>query len=137
MSSAPLQGRCVCGAIKLTLTPPTDFVSHCHCDSCRRAHAAAFVTWTSVPEVRFQVIGTPRSFESSNGVVRSFCGTCGTQVLYRAESTPDRVYVPVAVLDAIDRPPNSHVSYEERATWLGRPEALPCYRAKGKEALPW
>jgi len=95
------------------------------------------VTWTSVPSERFHLIGTPRSFDSSPGVERCFCATCGTQVLYRAKSTPGRVYVPVAILDAIDQAPDSHVSYEERAPWLGRPESLPCFRSKGQEALPW
>lgn len=137
MPSHPLQGRCACGAVTLTLTPPTDFVSHCHCASCRRAHAAAFVTWTSVPTDRFAMIGTPRDFESSPGVRRSFCPICGTQVIYRAESTPDRVYVPVAILDGIDQLPDSHVSYEERASWLDHPESLPCHHAKGPEVLPW
>lgn len=137
MSAPPLQGRCACGAITLTLTPPTEFVSHCHCASCRRAHAAAFVTWTAVPSDRFHMIGAPRSFESSPGVERCFCAACGTPVLYRATSTPGRVYVPVAILDQIDQAPDSHVSYEERATWLGRPESLPCHRSKGQEALSW
>mgnify|MGYP002629412984 CR=1 FL=1 len=137
MSPAVLTGRCLCGAITLTITPPTDFVSHCHCASCRVAHAAPFVTWTSVPEQRFTMTGEPHLFESSAGVHRGFCGRCGTQVLYRADATPGRVYVPVGILDGIDRAADSHVSYEERAGWIEGLERLPCFAGKSQRTLAW
>ncbi len=43
MTSPPsdaLEGGCLCGAVRFSLTPPTDFVAHCHCQSCRRAHVS-------------------------------------------------------------------------------------------------
>lgn len=125
--------------MRLALTPPTVFASHCHCESCRRSHAAAFVTWTAVAEAAFAVDAGADllvAFASSPGVTRSFCGRCGTQLVCRMAGV-DRVYVPVAALDRIDRPVAGHVSYEERAPWLASVETLPCFRAKGDEPLPW
>ena len=44
-----IYGQCHCQKVKFQITPPTEFCSHCHCESCRKTHGAAFVTWTSVP----------------------------------------------------------------------------------------
>lgn len=139
-SSDVIRGRCLCGAVRLALVPPTVFVSHCHCESCRRAHAAAFVTWTAVSEAAFTVergVDALTAYGSSPGVTRSFCGRCGTQLIYRMEGL-DRVYVPVAVLEGIDQLPDSHVSYEERVAWLAGVETLPCFVGKSEtERLAW
>jgi hypothetical protein len=136
----PLEGRCACGAVIMQLAPPTLFASYCHCASCRRAHAAPFVAWTAVPNERFRLVqgrDAVASYASSPGVSRAFCGRCGTPVWYRGEAAPDRIYVPVAVLDRLDRPLDSHVSYEERPAWAAGLQRLPCYREKGDEPLAW
>jgi len=50
----PIRGRCLCGAVRFQLEPPTDFLDICHCQSCRLSHGAPFVAWTSVPLERFR-----------------------------------------------------------------------------------
>ncbi len=137
----PIRGHCLCGAVKLDLTPPTDFASHCHCESCRRAHAAAFVTWTGVPDARLTIVAGEAlltRYESSPGAFRCFCRRCGTSMLtyYSAAhaehgGATGRAYVPVAVLaDPPDRQPTSHVSFEERVDWFPFDDALPRFIAK-------
>jgi hypothetical protein len=124
----------------MRLGPPTLFASYCHCESCRRTHAAPFVAWTAVPNDRFAVVGGEEAvsvYRSSPGVQRAFCGRCGTHVWYRGDNAPDRVYVPVAVLDRIDRVVDGHVSYEERAPWAAGLERVPCYRGKGDDRMEW
>jgi hypothetical protein len=125
--------------VTLTLRPPTLFASHCHCRTCRTVHAAPLVTWTAVPVDALSVDGEGalRWYASSPGVRRGFCGTCGSPLLYRGADAPDRVYVPVAVLDGLDRPVDAHVSYEEHVPWLEGAEHLPCFVAKGAEPLRW
>lgn len=135
-----IEGRCLCGAIRFRTSAPTLFASHCHCETCRRAHAAPFVTWTAVPAGALELDGRDalRLYGSSPGVTRSFCGTCGTPLFFWSIDAPDRVYLPVASLTTtLDRPLDGHVSYEEHATWVEGLEALPCFRAKGDERLAW
>ncbi|MEQ1508488.1 MAG: GFA family protein [Myxococcota bacterium] len=134
-----ITGGCLCGAVRFRSSGPTLFASHCHCDTCRRAHAAAFVTWTAVPVGALTVDGEAalRRFRSSPAVERSFCGTCGTPLFYRGDDAPDRVYLPVATVDALDRPVSDHVSYEEHAGWLEGVERLPCHEGKSDRRLPW
>lgn len=136
---ATIEGRCLCGAVRVAGDGPTLFASHCHCETCRRTHAAAFVTWTAWPVERLRVLGAGslRHHASSPGVTRSFCGTCGTPMTFRGVDAPDRVYVPVAVLDGLDRPVDAHVSYEEHAPWLEGLERLPCFAEKSDRPLPW
>jgi hypothetical protein len=136
-----IKGRCLCGAVTIELTPPTELCAHCHCESCRRAHAAAFVTWTAVADRRFQVTRGEElvtRHESSPGTFRCFCRCCGTAVFcyYTAAnrefaSSAGQTYVPVAVLDdPLDRQPTAHVSFEEKVPWLDVADALPRFRAK-------
>lgn len=133
--SDSIPGSCLCGASRFQLIPPTEFCSHCHCRSCRKSHAAAFVTWTSVPEEQLRVQGAElSSYQSSQEVTWLFCRHCGSQLFYRHKGTPGRVYVSVASLDGeLDRAPDSHVSYEEHVAWLDGSESLPKYIGKTEE----
>jgi hypothetical protein len=146
MESKPLRGRCLCGAIELALEPPTDFLSICHCRSCRVSHGAPMVAWTSVPRERFTIVkGEPRLrwFRSSRWIRWGFCDTCGSRLLYVADAEghpespkTDRIYVAAACLEGeLDRPLEAHVSYEERVPWFDFTDALPKYRGKGVERI--
>ena len=146
MASSLLRGRCACGAVEIELTGPIDFLAHCHCESCRRTHASAFVTWTSVPMERFAFArGEDRLtwYRSSEWIAWGFCATCGSSMLYRAEreghpEAPklDRMYVAVGcLLDPPDRAAQAHVSYEERVPWFTPGDALPKHRGKTDERI--
>jgi hypothetical protein len=134
-----MSGSCLCGAVRFTSVAATMFASHCHCETCRRAHAAPFVTWTAVPVGSLRIDGeaTLRRYGSSPGVTRSFCGTCGTPLFFWGDDAPDRVYVPAAVWGALDRAVDGHVSYEEHVAWVEGLQGLPCVVGKGEEPLRW
>jgi hypothetical protein len=64
-------------------------------------------------------------------------------MLYRAdqEGHPEspqlnRIYVTLASLvDPVDRAPQSHVSYEERVSWMQFDDGLPKHRGKTDEEI--
>jgi hypothetical protein len=134
-----LEGRCFCGAVRYQAEPPTDFAGYCHCESCRRATGAPLVGWTSVSEKRFHLHqGEPelRAYSRSPEVVWSFCGSCGTTLLYRSTQTPGRVYFTVASLTtALDRPLSCHASFEEKPDWFDMSSAVPRCFAKTDMAV--
>ncbi len=143
---APIPGRCLCGAVTFELLPPTDFVAHCHCRSCRLSHAAAFVTWTSVPLERFRFLSGERElgwYRSSASILWGFCRHCGSSMLYRAdrEGHPeapklDRMYVAAGSLAGpLDRAPTAHVSYEERVDWNEDFHRLPRHLGKSEQTV--
>ena len=134
-----VQGRCFCGAIQFELTFPTDMCSHCHCESCRRAHGAAFVTWTGAPKTQFKfLVGQEKikRYKSSQAVHWGFCSDCGASFLYEHDQVPDKIWVTVASLTGpLDRAPDGHVSFEEHVDWFTVADGLPRYREKSEERM--
>lgn len=39
-----LRGSCLCGNVRYSLKGSLGPITHCHCRTCRKAHAAAFST---------------------------------------------------------------------------------------------
>lgn len=132
--SSSVNGRCYCGAVQFELTFPTEMCSHCHCESCRKSHGAAFVTWTGLPAKQFKFLSGEskiKKYQSRPGVRWGFCSDCGTSLLYDCDSAPEKVYVTVANLTAsLDREPDGHVSFEEHVNWLNINDGLPRYKEK-------
>ena len=139
MGQNTINGRCFCGEIRFFITPPSEMFSHCHCDSCRLSHGAAFVSWTSVPSHQFQFTAGEnllKRYQSESGALWGFCSNCGTSFLYEHESAPGRTYLTVAnLLDTLDRPPEGHVSYEERVPWFCPGDDLSKYKGKTEEVI--
>ena len=84
------QGRCLCGKVRYEVDGEFVAVVNCHCSMCRKHHGAPFVTWAVAPAAAYKVTAGADSIarhESSAGVHRSFCRTCGSVI---PERTPDR-----------------------------------------------
>jgi hypothetical protein len=112
-------GGCLCGAIRYRVTGAPLSSVICHCVSCRRASGAPTVAWIEVDRKGFEFIaGEPAAFRSSPGVVRRFCGTCGSALTYEAESRPGSIDVTTGTLDAPHGfPPTAEVWLDDRVHW--------------------
>ncbi len=138
-----VQGKCYCGGVQFELTFPNEFCSHCHCEDCRQAHGAAFVTWTGLPKSQFRFIAGEDKLkkyesriETHQGIRWGFCSDCGTSLLYDCDQAPDKIYITVANLTGkLDREPDSHVSFEEKVNWLSVQDSLPKYREKTDQTI--
>jgi hypothetical protein len=72
------------GAVRYEVDRLDAPIAHCHCVTCRKAHASAFATTARVLRENFRwTAGAAllRSYESSPGKHRHFCSTCGTQFI--------------------------------------------------------
>jgi len=125
-----LTGRCLCGAVRYRcgarIWPPT----LCHCESCRRAAGAHVVGWVTVhaSSAAFTA-GQPRSYASSPGVERTFCGNCGTPLSYRSEHRPGEIDFTIGSLDAPDAAvPVDHVWMADAPAWDRPSDGLPQHR---------
>ena len=120
--AASARGRCHCGRVRFVADFPSRFVAHCHCESCRRAHGAAFVTWVGfrTPQVRIVEGGEHlAAHASSPGTRRSFCRHCGTKLFFESERWAGETHVTLAAFDdPVDRAPTGHTFYEEHVAWL-------------------
>ena len=114
MTEHIIEGGCFCGAIRYRSTAEPTGRTLCHCESCRRASGAPTVAWVIFPATSFAITsGTLRERRSSEHVTRSFCGDCGTPLVYRTDRRPDVVDVPTATLDEPD------AFAPEREIWTG------------------
>ena len=108
MTSAAVEGGCLCGAVRYRVTGQSLARALCHCHSCRLASGAPSVAWAVFPASQFAIVsGKPNSYRSSPPVVRTFCGNCGTPLTYQHG------------LIYLDKPANGGVAaYEDGFTLL-------------------
>jgi|SRR5271165_2767021 len=115
----PAEGGCLCGAVRYRIAGEPSSSIICHCRSCRLASAASSVAWLTVERSQLTLLsGEPRAFNSSPGVVRRFCGTCGSPLTYETATNPSCIDVTTASLDEPGRyPPTDEVWVEHHVTW--------------------
>lgn len=96
-----MRGSCLCGAIEYQVEQLDMPIGHCHCNTCRKAHSAAFATTAGVLREHFRWLkGQDKlsSYESSPGKLRHFCSVCGSQLIAQRPAQ-GHVIVRVATLD--------------------------------------
>lgn len=128
MTASPvLTGRCLCGAIRYQAGAPLYRATYCHCASCRRAAGAHAIAWVTVPVESFRLLGSePRSFASSPGVRRTFCGCCGSPLSYWVETRPDEIDLTVGTLDdSAPWAPADHIWMADAPVWDRPGDGLP------------
>jgi ADP-ribosyl-[dinitrogen reductase] hydrolase len=105
-------------------------IVHCHCRTCRKAHASAFASTARVDREHFRWCrGEDQlcAYESSPGKLRWFCGKCGSHLVAERSGAP-QVILRVATLD--DDPalrPAMHIWTSHDVLWLDPWEAVPRY----------
>ena len=122
------EGGCHCGAIRYSLSGEPRHSSVCHCESCRRTTGGLATAWLGYPTESLTVEqGEPKSYNSSGGVERRFCGACGTSLFYFNESAmPGIVDVLTVTLDHPKTfPPALHVQMADALPWEASLESLP------------
>ncbi len=123
-----MKGSCLCGVIGYEVDQLDMPISHCHCRTCRKAHAAAFVSSAGVMREHFRWLkGLEKlsAFESSPGKLRHFCSVCGSHLVAERLAQP-HVILRVATLD--EDPgikPTMHIWCSHSAPWLEDSDDIP------------
>lgn len=116
-----MKGSCLCGAVAYEIDSIDMPISHCHCKTCRKAHAAPFASTAGVMREHFHWLKGQNklsSFESSPGKLRHFCSVCGSHLIAERLNQP-HVIVRVATLD--ENPsvmPEAHIWTSHDVQWL-------------------
>jgi len=131
------EGGCLCGAIRYRFggVPLSSII--CHCATCRKANASATVAWLTLDRAQFQFLaGSPKFYQSSQDVMRRFCGRCGSQLTYENASSPNTIDVTTASLDDPNSfAPTMEVWLEHQLTWAVANQSLGQY-PRGEETKP-
>jgi len=117
-----MKGRCLCGKIQFSASPPVLFNVHCHCNFCRQAQGAAFVTWVGVKEERFRYVAGGDQitwYRSTRESSRGFCPTCGSTMFFRSSVAPDEIHIARPyIFSSIDKKPTAHVFFDHHVDWI-------------------
>jgi len=114
-----LEVKCQCGGIDFRISRPTSddalpahirpgdplrwIGQHCACTSCCLSTSTPISSWIYVPTgaVTASLSSLPATaYQSSQGVTRSFCGTCGTCVCVVREDEPGVVQIAAGLVRA-------------------------------------
>lgn len=71
-----LTGRCLCGAIRFTVTGPVEPPMACHCRECQRQSGNYWVAITA-PRAAVEISGEPAWISIGPRARRGFCPRCG------------------------------------------------------------
>jgi hypothetical protein len=130
-------GRCYCGATKLTINGAANASTYCHCSDCKRWTGSAAPVFVAFPSR--DVTLTPDISETSfaKGVYRRNCPDCGSPLTARFDYLPDQTYIPVGVLDDPDQfPPTLHCHALQKVAWIDiENDGLEISQASGRSVL--
>ena len=116
-----LKGSCLCNSIQYEIHGELGQAMMCHCSKCRKANGSAFAVNAAVKADEFKIISGQEfvtEFESTPGVFRSFCKTCGSPLVSRRPSQPDVLRLRIGTLDTpVKVKPVAHIFVGSKAVW--------------------
>ena len=95
---AKATGRCLCGAVTITLTAQHRHVGICHCIMCRRWNGGPNMAIEIGKDIEIAGKEHITAYRSSEWAERAFCKICGSNLYYRILETNDHA-VCVGILD--------------------------------------
>jgi len=104
-------GSCLCGGVTFRIDGAVPPIQVCYCSQCRKAQGGPLATNVPVPESAFTLQDEGRllrSYESTPGKHRVFCGRCGSPVLSRRDAVPGVVRIRAGL---INEPLNSGLAW--------------------------
>ena len=117
-------GGCLCGSIRYRASEAPQWAAHCHCSMCRKVSGAPFLTFMEFPQGTFEwTQGEPVRYQSSPGVIRGFCSSCGSTLTYEPDGM---LFVSVGSLDEPRHVQiESHCYTKGRLPWVKLADGLP------------
>ena len=129
----PVEGGCVCGAVRYRLSGPPLGVYDCHCKDCQRSAGSAFSTSMPIPAELFAVVaGTTQIYDKtadSGRIVRQHsCGICGTRLFNEPLSNKAiRIVRPGTLDDSSWALPVGNIWVNSKAPWVEIDPTAPSY----------
>lgn len=124
-------GKCLCGAVAISVRGKISDIIHCHCSLCRKNSGTAYATNGFVNRTDFIIEkghSALSAFSFKPGRTRYFCQHCGSPVYSCNEADKLRVRVRLGIFDSdIVERPISHNFVDSKANWEEFSADLPHY----------
>ena len=115
-----IKGSCLCGSVTYEADCDNGPIIHCHCQTCRKAHSAAFSSVMPIAHDAFKWTSGENvlnRFESSPGKFRYFCTRCGSQLIAERREA-NMVLLRMGCVDTqITQRPDAHIWRSAGAPW--------------------
>ena len=134
----PLEGGCLCGAVRYRVTAePVDSV-YCHCRMCQRRSGAPAVATVEVPTGGLAFVqGEPAAYRSSPEAQRLFCRDCGTELYFTLLHEPTSLSLNLGTLDDPEAVrPTKHIWTSSQVSWFVVDDGLPRHGENAPEDEP-
>lgn len=126
-----VSGKCLCGKISYEVNGEFGVVYHCHCSKCRNWGGDAFRTSTRVKTRDFKWLSGEDNlsrYAYSPAVTKTFCKTCGTNLISIYKEMPDVVGISLGGLEQDPGVrPTAHIYVDSKAPWYEIEDSLPQY----------
>ncbi len=129
----PTTGHCLCGDLAYEYQGDPLWHAYCHCESCRRQTSSPVAAFVGVLAGSFRYTkGAPAHYASSPGVIRSFCGRCGSPMSFEGVNSPGEIHIYAGTLsDPTAFSPTEHVYVAEQLPWFDVADDLPRHERSG------
>ncbi|WP_245409833.1 GFA family protein [Pararhizobium haloflavum] len=118
-------GSCRCGVISADAHGEPFRRAYCHCRDCRKQTGAPVMAFVGFKDEDLTFFGEPQSYRFG-GVERVFCGRCGSQIGYRDEELPGRIYLTLGFMDEPqNHPPAFHAFTKRQLPFVELADDLP------------
>lgn len=129
MSTDPITGGCLCGALRYEARGEPTYAGYCYCGDCRRASGSGFIGFMGFPAGALTITGEAltHSLKLAAGRVadRNRCARCGSLVYGGIVGQVDSHTIYAGSLDDPARfKPTIAIFLREKAPWVPGPEGL-------------
>ena len=127
----PVEGGCVCGAVRYQLSAPPLGVYKCHCKDCQRSSGTGFTLSMVLPVAAFRVLrGKTHIYDrlaASGRIVRQHsCAICDTRIYQEPLASPEIVTLRPGTLDDFSWVvPVGNIWTASKAIWVEIDPAMP------------
>jgi hypothetical protein len=123
---APLEGSCLCGAVRFEVTEPFVTMTYCHCTNCKKlsggvgtANGRARTAAIRVVEGRELL----RTYQPREGTAKTFCSVCGSNLFGGGWPESELASVRLSAIDSpLNQRPEAHIYVRSVAPWETLPE---------------
>jgi len=123
-----VDGGCLCGAVRYRLHDRPKPGADCHCEDCRRASGAPYVTWCCAPSKAIEILSGELCKVQFATRLRSFAACCGTPLFIQDEVNAEWIDLTVSSLDhPTILPPVAAIWTEDKLPWVSLDPSRPAF----------